>query len=112
NKEEKACEIPRRQFQPREGDTYILVQIMMPETYVLEPERELQAAAQKYLDKNSKQRFVYGIVPDPLYLKKINFSLNLGNTILFKDEYFGIDSDIRVVSITRDINNPYLTSFE
>ncbi|MGV4446375.1 hypothetical protein ACQ1QZ_11055, partial [Ornithobacterium rhinotracheale] len=85
---------------------------MMPEAYVLEAERELQAAAQKYLDKNSKQRFVYGIVPDPLYLKKINFSLKLGNTIRFKDEDFGLDADIRVVSITRDINNPYLTTFE
>ncbi|MGQ3645158.1 phage tail protein, partial [Ornithobacterium rhinotracheale] len=112
NKEEKAFEIPSAQFKPRVGDKYILVDIMMPETYVLEAERELQAAAQKYLDKNSKQRFVYGIVPDPLYLKKINFSLNLGNTIRFKDEDFGLDADIRVVSITRDINNPYLTTFE
>ncbi|MGQ1929608.1 hypothetical protein [Ornithobacterium rhinotracheale] len=112
NKEEKAFEIPSAQFKPRVGDKYILVDIMMPEAYVLEAERELQAAAQKYLDKNSKQRFVYGIVPDPLYLKKINFSLKLGNTIRFKDEDFGLDADIRVVSITRDINNPYLTAFE
>ncbi|MRJ09292.1 hypothetical protein EDL99_10540 [Ornithobacterium rhinotracheale] len=112
NKEEKAFEIPSAQFKPRVGDKYILVDIMMPEAYVLAAERELQAAAQKYLDKNSKQRFVYGIVPDPLYLKKINFSLKLGNTIRFKDADFGLDADIRVVSITRDINNPYLTTFE
>lgn len=112
NKEEKAFEIPSAQFRPRVGDKYILVDIMMPEAYVLAAERELQTAARKYLDKNSQQRFVYAIVPDPLYLKRINFRLNLGNTIRFKDADFGLDADIRVVSITRDINNPYLTTFE
>ncbi|WPC10863.1 phage tail protein, partial [Riemerella anatipestifer] len=38
--------------------------------------------------------------------------MKLGHTIRFKDSDFGLDDDIRVISITRNINNPYDISFE
>ncbi|AKQ39400.1 hypothetical protein AS87_03450 [Riemerella anatipestifer Yb2] len=112
NQDEKSFDIPSDTFRPAVGDKYIIVDIMMPQSYVDAAEQELQAAAQDYLDKNSKQRFVYAVEPDPIYLKNINFNLKLGHTIRFKDSDFGLDDDIRVISITRDINNPYDISFE
>ncbi|MGY5678256.1 phage tail protein [Riemerella anatipestifer] len=112
NQDEKSFDIPSDTFRPAVGDKYIIVDIMMPQSYVDAAEQELQAAAQDYLDKNSKRRFVYAVEPDPIYLKNINFNLKLGHTIRFKDSDFGLDDDIRVISITRDINNPYDISFE
>ncbi|MDY3510214.1 hypothetical protein PG585_04025, partial [Riemerella anatipestifer] len=112
NQEEKSFDIPSDTFRPQVGDKYIIIDIAMPKSYVDNAEQELQAAAQDYLDKNSKQRFIYAVEPDPIYLKKINFNLKLGHTIRFKDSDFGLDDDIRAISITRDINNPYDISFE
>lgn len=112
NKDEKTFEIPSNFFRPQVGDKYIIIDIAMPKTYVDNAEAELQIAAQEYLDKNSKQRFIYVVEPDPIYLKKINFNLQLGHTIRFKDSDFNLDDDIRVISITRDINNPYDIQFE
>ncbi|MDR7797016.1 phage tail protein [Riemerella anatipestifer] len=112
NQDEKSFDIPSDTFRPQVGDKYIIIDIAMSKSYVDNAEQELQAAAQEYLDKNSKQRFIYAVEPDPIYLKKINFNLKLGHTIQFKDSDFGLDDDIRVISITRDINNPYDISFE
>ncbi|MDR7775000.1 phage tail protein [Riemerella anatipestifer] len=112
NQDEKSFDIPSDTFRPQVGDKYIIIDIAMPKSYVENAEQELQAAAQDYLDKNSKQRFIYAVEPDPIYLKKINFNLKLGHTIRFKDSDFGLDDDIRVISITRNINNPYDISFE
>ncbi|MDR7817076.1 phage tail protein [Riemerella anatipestifer] len=112
NQDEKSFDIPSDTFRPQVGDKYIIIDIAMPKSYVDNAEQELQAAAQDYLDKNSKQRFIYAVEPDPIYLKKINFNLKLGHTIRFKDSDFGLDDDIRVISITRNINNPYDISFE
>ncbi|MGY5551491.1 phage tail protein [Riemerella anatipestifer] len=112
NQDEKSFDIPSDTFRPQVGDKYIIIDIAMPKSYVDNAEQELQAAAQDYLDKNSKQRFIYAVEPDPIYLKNINFNLKLGHTIRFKDSDFGLDDDIRVISITRNINNPYDISFE
>ncbi|MRM97673.1 phage tail protein, partial [Riemerella anatipestifer] len=112
NQDEKSFDIPSDTFRPQVGDKYIIIDIAMPKSYVDNAEQELQAAAQDYLDKNSKQRFVYAVEPDPIYLKKINFNLKLGHTVRFKDTDFNLDDDIRVINITRDINNPYDISFE
>ncbi|WP_274126218.1 phage tail protein [Riemerella anatipestifer] len=112
NQDEKSFDIPSDTFRPQVGDKYIIIDIAMPKSYVENAEQELQAAAQDYLDKNSKQRFIYAVEPDPIYLKKINFNLKLGHTVRFKDTDFNLDDDIRVINITRDINNPYDISFE
>lgn len=112
NKDEKSFEIPSEAFRPKVGDKYILVDIMMPEKYVENAEAELQAKAQEYLDKNSRQRFVYSVVPDPLYFKEIRANIVLGQTIRFSDPDFNLNDDIRIISLTRDIRNPYKISFE
>ncbi|MEC5393925.1 phage tail protein [Bergeyella sp. RCAD1439] len=112
NDAEKSFEIPSDTFRPQVGDKYIIVDIAMPKAYVDKAEAELQAAAQDYLDKNSEQRFIYAVEPDPIYLKKINFNLKLGHTVRFKDLDFGLDDDIRIISITRNLNDPYDVSFE
>lgn len=112
NKDEKSFEIPSEAFRPKVGDQYILVDIMMPEKYVENAEAELQAKAQEYLDKNSRQRFVYSVVPDPLYFKEIRANIVLGQTIRFSDPDFNLNDDIRIISLTRDIRNPYKISFE
>lgn len=112
NKDEKSFEIPSEAFRPKVGDKYILVDIMMPEKYVENAEAELQAKAQEYLDKNSRQRFVYSVVPDPLYFKEIRANIVLGQTIRFSDPDFNLNDDIRIISLTRDIKNPYKISFE
>lgn len=112
NKDEKSFEIPSEAFRPKVGDKYILVDIMMPQSYVENAEAELQAKAQEYLDKNSRQRFVYSVVPDPLYFKEIRANIVLGQTIRFSDPDFNLNDDIRIISLTRDIRNPYKISFE
>ncbi len=112
NKDEKSFEIPSANFRPKVGDKYILVDIMMPKKYVDNAEAELQAKAQEYLDKNSTQRFIYSMETDPIYFQNLNVNLKLGNTIKITETDFNLDNDIRIISITKDLQNPYKIDFE
>lgn len=112
NKDEKSFDIPSENFRPKVGDQYILVDIMMPQSYVTAAESELKAKALDYLEKNSKQRFIYTMEPDPIYFKNLNVNLKLGQTVRFQDADFNLDDDIRVISLTKDLQNPYKVSFE
>lgn len=112
NKDEKSFEIPSANFRPKVGDKYILVDIMMPQSYVTAAEAELKTKAQEYLDKNSVQRFIYTMETDPIYFKNMNVNLKLGQTVRFKDTDFNLDADIRIISLTKDLQNPFIISFE
>ncbi|NAW52178.1 hypothetical protein GNY06_12600 [Elizabethkingia argentiflava] len=112
NKDEKALEVPNQFLRPQVGDTYIITDIAMPLSYIVKAEAELKAKAQEYLDKNSKERIKYTVVSDPLYFKGIQANIKLGYTVHFKDEQLGLDAHLRILSISKDLQNPYKVSFE
>ncbi|ATC39588.1 phage tail protein [Elizabethkingia anophelis] len=112
NKDEKAIEAPSSLLRPKVGDQYIITDIVMPASYVTNAEAELRVKAQEYLDKNCKERLQYTVVSDPFYFKEINANIALGKTIHFTDADLGLDANLRILSISKDLQNPYKVAFE
>ncbi|MFK8283486.1 phage tail protein [Capnocytophaga canis] len=112
NQDEKAIEVPSDMLRPAIGDRYVLTDLIMPESYVTNAERELQQKAQAYLDENSRQRVVYSLVTDPIYFRNQNVNIQLGTTVRAIDKDFNLNDDLRVIRLTKDLQNPYNVQFE
>lgn len=100
------------------GDRYVLLDIVMPETYITAAETELQTAAQLYLDQNAAPRVQYALEVDELYLKGrtafgslTNFFL-LGDFLEIKDDDLAINKASRIVGYRRDLIRPYKYSLD
>lgn len=111
-KDEADIVVPSELLRPAIGDKYIIVDIMMPEAYVLAAETLLKTKAQEYLDKNSKERFQYNVVSDPFYFEAQNVNIPLGSTVHFIDSDFGLDDDIRVIGKKTNVQDQYSVELE
>ena len=99
-------------FYDDDNDKYIIVDIMMPETYVLAAESLLKTKAQEYLDKNSRERFQYAVVSDPFYFEAQNVNIPLGSTVHFIDSDFALDDDLRVIGKKTTVQDRYSVELE
>ncbi len=95
------------QIFPKVGDTYTLVNIKMPQTYVDAAELELKTKTQAYLDQNSTPMVIYGFDADPRYIKANGISLDVGDMVTIKDTAMGIDDLIRNTEIKYPLVEPY-----
>ncbi|ARK08883.1 phage tail protein [Fibrella sp. ES10-3-2-2] len=95
------------------GDTYVLLDIQMPQSYIDSAEQELTNAAGAYLDANCAPRVQYSLEVDEGYLKRLDAAgsitnfFNLGDVIQILDQELGIDKASRILSYERDLLNPY-----
>lgn len=105
-------------FKIAAGDTYVLIDLSLPETYVEAAEAKLLAAAQTYLAENLTQPVEYDLTIDELYLKETDAKnghsadspstfFRIGDTLRVIDEPLGIDVNVRVTALTRDPLRPY-----
>lgn len=89
------------------GDTYTLVNIKMPEIYIIEAEAKLKSEAQKFIDANCVPKCVYIVKIDPKYAKTNSIDITSGDLIKIIDTDMGIDSSIRINQLSYPIVNPY-----
>lgn len=94
-------------FQPAEGDKYVLLDLFMPQSYIDAAEAELQERAGAYLEQGASAKAKYACQLDPIYCKKENISLAAGDYIPLKDTALGIDKHFRVLTLTRDVIEPF-----
>ncbi len=59
--------IPSGKIKPQKGDKFVLLNILMPENFVLQAEQRLKEAAQKYLSENSQSKVSYTVNLDEIY---------------------------------------------
>tara|TARA_R110002020_G_scaffold318905_4_gene534530 strand:- start:2313 stop:4730 length:2418 start_codon:yes stop_codon:yes gene_type:complete len=103
---------PNETFRPRSGDKYVLVNIKMPQAYIDNAEQELLEQATEYLEKYSQPNVIYKVSPHYPYLRKNQTDLNIGDIIKITDEDFGIDFQVRILSLTQKLNNVFEYSLE
>lgn len=94
------------EVQPEIGDSYTLVNISMPQSYIDTAETALQAATQAYLDENSVPQAVYTVDLDPKYVSDESVTLDAGDKVTIVDTDLGIDALIRVAGIEFPLVNP------
>ena len=100
-------------FQFDVGDNYVIYDIVMPDQYVEDAEKELLKTAQEYLNENKHPRISYTCVLDERYLKRtagaetISNVFSAGDYVTVVDESMNIDGTVRIQGFTRDVINPY-----
>jgi hypothetical protein len=107
NTQEQTIVLPNTGFAPAIGDTYVLVDIMMPTSYVDAAEAALLTAAQSFISDNCEPKYKYTIVCDSNYLKRNKISFKLGMVVSLYDLNLAINVSIRIFGFTRNIRNPY-----
>jgi hypothetical protein len=112
NADEKAIELPSALLHPSPGDTYSYIDMNMPQTYITAAENRVLAKGQAYLNDNDEQHVLYGVVADPLNLEQRNINITLGNYVGMVDTDFALNSNIRIVAFTRDVQRPFDYTFD
>jgi len=112
NKDETALDIPNVSIRPAIGDLYILVDIIMPATYVTNAELELQAKAQDYLNTASEPSYKYTVECDPAYFRKQNIYLEVGDVVQITDNELQVNRGIRIINLTRSLIDEFQYTVE
>lgn len=94
------------------GDEYVLLDIIMPQSYVDAAEAELQSKATELLSQGKSPKAKYACAIDPIYAKQKELTLKPGDYIPLQDDELGINRDFRVLSVKRDMIEPYRWSIE
>lgn len=94
-------------IQPEIGDSYTLVNIAMPQTYIDTAEAALQAATQAYINKNSVPQVVYDCLFDWKYAKTQELKLDAGDKVTVTDSDLGVDAQVRIAAIEYPLVNKY-----
>jgi len=90
------------------GDTYTLVDIKMPTSYITAAETTLNNRALVDIAKISVPRVTYRILPDWRYFKLNTISLEIGDTITVHDtDMSSTDIVTRITEFTQVIVSPY-----
>ena len=109
---EIAYKLPNTTLKPAVGDTYIILDIYMPQTYVDAAEARLLAKAQESLAQNSEPNVSYKVAVDPKFVDSSGLTFVAGDYVGIKDTQLLIDRNIRQVSVTRYLNNPNKYEFD
>lgn len=102
-------------FQFAVGDEYVLLDIVMPKTYIDNAENELLQKGLEQFELNKNAKVSYDLNVDPAYMEKIGVGkFDIGDYIQVYDPVLGIDKVLRVNQTTIDFiqsgdYNPYRT---
>ena len=96
-------------FYPATGDSFVFIDISMPDSYVTAAETKLKAATQEYLDYYSQLRVAYTLTIDPRYIRDNDITLKIGDLITIVDTDLSLDTQIRVTSLNKKLDNSGIT---
>lgn len=107
NEEERVIDVPSTLLRPAIGDKYVLVDIQMPDSYIIAAEMELKVRAQTLLNEISVPQLAYNITIDPVFLRKRNRTIRIGDLVWIYDDELELQKKIRVASVVRNIVNEF-----
>ena len=110
--DEVAYDLPNSTLKPAVGDKYVIIDIYMPQSYVDDAEARLLVKAQESLNQNSEPNVTYKVTVDPLFIKDLGIIFKSGDYVSVVDSQLGIDRNIRIVSISRNINKTNVYDFD
>lgn len=100
-------------YQMAVGDTYVLLNIILPNSYVTTAEKELKTAAEKELKQRSVPSVKYTLKLSEFFLKSVmqqGADQNIfwiGDLIHIKDADLNIDANIKITGFIRNLIDPY-----
>lgn len=100
-------------FQIAKGDKYILTDINLPDEYIADAEAKLKAAGEKDLANICQPQVSYTLQLDELFFTRIygkkipSEVLHVGDYLHIIDEQIGVNKEIRITQIERDLLKPH-----
>ncbi|MBD9177595.1 MAG: hypothetical protein EGP82_00180 [Odoribacter splanchnicus] len=76
--------IPNKDRQPKVGDVFVLLNILMPQSYIDEATEELRKATQNELDRKCEPQYAPSLTIQKHYLKKKGIVFHIGDGITIK----------------------------
>lgn len=101
-KDEGGYVVPNETLTLATGDSYTLVDMDQPESYVTIAEAELEAAATAYLADSSIPKFPYRCVVDPAFVALAPLGFEVGDRVTIIDTDYGINGLFRISNLTYD----------
>lgn len=112
NQDETAYDIPSVSLTPVRGDTYVIIDIEMPQSYIDKAEADLFQAQQDYLDLHSIPAQSYSVECNPKWFQDNNPTITLGAGISIKDDAMSINRTTRIVGYKRNVRQPNVYSMD
>jgi len=84
--------LPSGNVKPKKGDKFVLLYILMPESYITQAEERLEEVARKYLEENSKSKISYTVNLDPIFFANrplVANALKEGVSVRVNDDELG-----------------------
>lgn len=100
NTDEKDFQVPSESLKPEVGDQYVLLDILMPQTYIDAAEAKLAQRAQEFIDKYSNPQVSYQLTIDPIYLQRNPITIVPGDWVKIGDAEVAIFENVRVLGIS------------
>ena len=97
--------LPSTAKQPRTGDSYTLVDMKMPASYIIQAELDLKNATQVYIDANSVPKTLYSVKIDPKFAKANNIIISAGDLVKVIDVTLGVNRSIRIQELKYPLVN-------
>ena len=104
--EDNDYQLPNALNFPEVGDEYTLVDIKMPEIYIVEAEQDVMDGTQAYADENSVPRVNYDLDIDEKCVRETGADVKVGFIVRVQDVKLGLDSRIRIAEISYPLVNP------
>jgi len=104
--DERGLRLPHEtesEFQIHTGDKYVILDVLLPDEYLITAENELLSKAQAWLEKYSNEQVSYDLSVDQKYVQINGITLSVGNKITVIDQPLGVDNSLRVVELRRNL---------
>lgn len=106
-KDKQGLELPNATLKPAVSDTYVLIDIKLPASYITTAETALYDKAVLYLADNSKPKVNYVVTADRHYFETNAVEVDIGDQATITDTDLGASGKFRIVELTRSYCYPY-----
>lgn len=100
--------IPSELLRPAIGDKYVLLDLDLPPSYVVDNQNKLLAAGSAYLEDNKDDKHEYSANLTPIWVKETNPNIRLGYTVRILEPDLNIDKELRIAGYVRDLQESAL----
>ncbi|MDE5944736.1 MAG: phage tail protein [Rikenella sp.] len=104
--EDNGYRLPSETRQPSVGDSFVLLGIVMPQSYVSRAETELKTRTQEELDRRCEKRYAYRLEIDPRYVRREGIRIGVGDTVLVQEDEASAPVEIRVSEVSYPLQDP------
>lgn len=105
NTDEPNLIVPTPEILMAIGDSYVIINIIMPDSYVTDAEAQLRTAALNYIAENGIPSPAFTMGANQKYFRDNNIQLQLANTVTIIDADMKISKKTRITSFTQNVRN-------